>query len=125
MLFQGESYLKSAKHKYIQSYARLAIDTGYPITKIDVIHPHKTSASMKQATMTDTSEISWTGTSNLLGGASQASIPTMSRVFLGTVQMALSPSKAQKDVEAIAQTRILSRITQFEDEGVTWWGVPS
>jgi hypothetical protein len=78
---------------------------------------------MRQATVTDTSEASWTGTSNLLGGTSQASIPaTMSRMFLGTVQMALSPSKTQKDVEAIAKTRILSRITQFEDEGVAWWG---
>jgi hypothetical protein len=125
LLFQGQSYLKSATHKYTQSYARVAIDTGHPtgITKIDIIHPHKTSASMKQATITETSEAGWTGTGNLLGGTSQVSIPaSTTKVFLGALQAVLSPSINKKDTKATEKTQILSRITQFEDEGVAWWG---
>jgi hypothetical protein len=73
--------------------------------------------------VTETREAGWTGTFNLSGGASEAFFATMSRaLFLGAVQAALSPSMTKKDTEAMAKTRILSRITQFQDQGVASWG---
>lgn len=71
--------------------------------------------------MTATTEGSWTGTENLLDGAFQIfGTATLSRLAVGTIQMVLSPSKTQKNVKTTVKTKILDRIAQCKDAGVTW-----
>jgi hypothetical protein len=101
----------------------VVIDTGHLTTKINVKHPRKTSDEKREVTVTGTKEVSWMAGGGPSGSASQAFIPTTKLpASIGSFLFSLSLSWTQKDASTTAKTQILSRITQFQDQGVTSWG---